>query len=108
MFFIRDPLSRFVSAFNSRLREGRPRYHYPWREEERIAFAVFRTPDQLGSALSSDDPAQREQAEQAMRSIGHLSACIRSGSRTKTRFVRGFPIFFSSASRNAWTTTSNC
>jgi Sulfotransferase family len=74
MFFIRDPLSRFVSAFNSRLREGRPRYHYPWREEERVAFAVFKTPDQLATALSSIDPVQREQAEQAMRGIGHLSA----------------------------------
>ncbi len=26
MFLIRDPLSRFVSAFNGRLREDRPRY----------------------------------------------------------------------------------
>jgi hypothetical protein len=74
MFFIRDPLSRFVSAFNSRFREGRPRYHYPWREEERVAFAVFKTADQLASALSSGNPALREQAEQAMHGIGHLSA----------------------------------
>jgi hypothetical protein len=73
MFLIRDPLSRFVSAFNSRLREGRPRYHYPWRDDERVAFANFKTPDQLGTALSSDDPARREQAEQAMRAIGHLN-----------------------------------
>jgi hypothetical protein len=73
MFLLRDPLSRFVSAFNSRLREGRPRYHYPWREEERAAFALFKTPDQLGTALSSDDSARRNQAEQAMRGIGHLN-----------------------------------
>lgn len=73
MFLIRDPLTRFVSAFNGRLREDRPRYHYPWREDERVAFAVFTTPDQLATALSSADDAERDQAEQAMRGIGHLN-----------------------------------
>jgi hypothetical protein len=73
MFFIRDPLERFVSAFNSRLREGRPRYHYPWRDEERVAFALFKTPDQLATALSSGDLEERAQAEQAMHGIGHLN-----------------------------------
>lgn len=73
MFFIRDPLSRFVSAFNSRLREGRPRYHYPWREEEKVAFSIFRTPNELGTALSADDPSVRRQAEAAMRGIGHVN-----------------------------------
>jgi hypothetical protein len=73
MFFIRDPLARFVSAFNSRLREGRPRYHYPWRDEERVAFAEFKTPDQLATALSSADRAERSRAEDAMRGIGHVN-----------------------------------
>jgi hypothetical protein len=73
MFFIRDPLDRYVSAFNSRLREGRPRYHYPWRDEERVAFAEFKTPDQLATALSSADRAERARAEDAMRGIGHVN-----------------------------------
>jgi hypothetical protein len=73
MFLIRDPLTRFVSAFNGRLREDRPRYHYPWRDEERVAFAIFKTPDQLASALSSDDPELRAQAEAAMHGIGHVN-----------------------------------
>jgi hypothetical protein len=73
MFLIRDPLSRYVSAFNGRLREDRPRYHYPWRDEERIAFAIFKTPDQLAVALSSDDPDERAQAEDAMHGIGHVN-----------------------------------
>jgi len=73
MFLIRDPLSRFVSAFNGRLREDRPRYHYPWREEERIAFARFKTPDELAVALSSDDDEERQAAERAMRGIGHVN-----------------------------------
>jgi hypothetical protein len=73
LFVIRDPLGRFVSAFNSRLRQGRPRYHYPWREEEREAFAIFRTPDELATALSAADRARCEQAQRAMRGIGHLN-----------------------------------
>ena len=73
MFVIRDPLTRFVSAFNGRLREDRPRYHYPWRDEERVAFAIFKTPEELATALSSDDPVRRSQAEDAMRGIGHVN-----------------------------------
>jgi hypothetical protein len=73
LFLVRDPLTRFVSAFNGRLREDQPRYHYPWREEERAAFSIFSTPDQLARALSSDDPAERKSAERAMRGIGHVN-----------------------------------
>jgi uncharacterized membrane protein YkvA (DUF1232 family) len=74
MFAIRDPLGRFVSAFNGRLREDRPRYHYPWREEERLAFALFRTPNDLAVALSASDRMRRNQAEAAMRGIGHVKS----------------------------------
>jgi hypothetical protein len=73
MFLIRDPLTRFVSAFNGRLREDRPRYYYPWRDEERVAFAIFTTPDQLAGAFSSPNEALREQAEAAMHGIGHVN-----------------------------------
>jgi hypothetical protein len=73
MFVLRDPISRFVSAFNGRLREDRPRYHYPWHEEERMAFALFTTPDELATALSSTDHVRRTQAERAMRGIGHVN-----------------------------------
>jgi hypothetical protein len=73
MFLIRDPLARFVSAFNGRLREDRPRYHYPWRDEERVAFAIFKTPNQLAEALSADDAEGRAQAEAAMHGIGHVN-----------------------------------
>jgi hypothetical protein len=73
MFVVRDPLTRFVSAFNGRLREDRPRYHYPWTAEERIAFEIFSTPDQLATALSAADKTVRKQAERAMRDIGHIN-----------------------------------
>jgi hypothetical protein len=74
MFVIRDPISRFVSAFNGRLREDRPRYHYPWNDAERAAFSVFKTPDELGAALSARDRRRRRQARDAMRGIGHVNS----------------------------------
>jgi hypothetical protein len=73
MFIVRDPLDRFISAFNGRLREDRPRYHYPWREEERAAFAIYRTPDELGRALSAAEAAERTSAARAMVGIGHVN-----------------------------------
>lgn len=94
MFFIRDPLTRFVSAFNGRLREDRPRYHYPWRDEERVAFALFKTPDQLAVALSSADPVEREQAEQAMRGIGHVNTPYSFWFRDKHAFEARLPDLF--------------
>jgi Sulfotransferase family len=86
MFLIRDPLSRFVSAFNGRLREDRPRYHYPWRDEERVAFAIFKTPDQLAVALSSTDAEERAQAEAAMHGIGHVNTPYTSWFPTEDAF----------------------
>lgn len=73
LFVIRDPLTRFVSGFNGRLREDLPRYHYPWKDAERIAFERFTTPDDLARALSSDDREERLAAEHAMRNIGHVN-----------------------------------
>ena len=86
MFLIRDPLSRFVSAFNGRLREDRPRYHYPWRDEERAAFAIFKTPDQLAVALSSANAEERAQAEAAMSGIGHVNTPYTSWFPTESAF----------------------
>lgn len=74
-FFVRDPVDRYVSGFNSRLREGRPRYVKPWTARERWAFARFDTAEGLALALGSDEPRRRREAERAMRSIRH----VRSG-----------------------------
>jgi Sulfotransferase family len=71
-FFLRDPVTRFVSGFNSRLRQGRPRYDTPWTPDEARAFARFGTPDALASALSDEKPEVREAARDAMRVIGHV------------------------------------
>jgi hypothetical protein len=71
-FVVRDPVDRFVSGFNSRLRQGRPRHDWPWTPAEEIAFEQFRTADMLGRALSSEDVQVRAQAFTAMISIRHV------------------------------------
>jgi hypothetical protein len=72
IFFVREPVSRYVSAFNSRLRQGRPRHDKPWTKREARAFDRFKTPNQLAEALSSHHPELREEAAAAMRGIAHL------------------------------------
>lgn len=72
IFFIRDPLSRFVSGFYSRLRQGLPRYHFPWSRAEAKAFKRFETPNHLGEALSESGFFERRAAIAAMKSIRHV------------------------------------
>lgn len=72
LFFLRDPVTRFVSGFYSRQRESRPRYRGKWSPEERVAFERFPTPDALALALSADDREEGMLAEAAMRSIRHV------------------------------------
>lgn len=74
IFFLRDPISRFVSAFYSRKRQGQPRIFNPWKAEEKIAFEYFETPNELAIALSSHDLEVKSRAEKAMRSIGHVKS----------------------------------
>lgn len=71
-FVVRDPVDRFVSGFNSRLREGRPRHLCPWTPAERVAFSHFPSPDRLGRALSSEDVGERARAFAAMAVIRHV------------------------------------
>jgi len=72
VFFVRHPVSRFVSAFNSRLRQGAPRYHSPWNRGERIAFKHFKEPNELAEALSAENWKVWAAANQSMVSIGHV------------------------------------
>jgi hypothetical protein len=76
-FCVRDPISRFFSAYYSRLAKGRPRYFVEWSEGERRAFEAFPTPQQLAAALGSDDREERARAEAAMASIRHLGSLTR-------------------------------
>lgn len=68
---LRDPLERFVSGFNSRLREGRPLGH-PWRNDEAIAFSHFNNAKVFVDALSSNDHYDISAALYCFRTIDHL------------------------------------
>ena len=72
LFFLRDPVTRFVSGFYSWQREGRPRYRTRWSPEERVAFERFPTPGALALALSADDREEGALARAAMRNIRHV------------------------------------
>jgi hypothetical protein len=72
IFVLRDPVQRFVSAFNSRKRKGRPRYNSGWRPGEAVAFGTFATPNDLATGLSAPDPDRQKSAVAAMRAIQHV------------------------------------
>ena len=69
VFVVRDPVARFASGFNSRLRMGRPLFDRPWNAAEAEAFAAFKTPDALAQALDARTPA----ALAAMSGIRHVN-----------------------------------
>jgi len=69
---LRDPVRRFVSAFNHRQAEGRPAYHDPWSRQERHAFLMFPDANSLGLGLASKNPDLCKHAVRAMRNIGLL------------------------------------
>jgi hypothetical protein len=71
IFYIREPVSRFVSGFNSRLRAGYPRHARAWTPRETRAFARFKTPNELAEALGSFNPLSRFFAWRAVRAIRH-------------------------------------
>jgi hypothetical protein len=74
VFFLRDPVTRFISGFNSRRRMGRPRFYSPWSAAETEAFSRFETAESLGCALASGDRETRAAAERAMRGIYHVNS----------------------------------
>ncbi len=71
-FFLRDPITRYISGFYSRQRKGRPRYDNEWSKEEKIAFNNFDNPNTLAEALTSENAEYKANAEFAMRNIYHV------------------------------------
>lgn len=47
IFFLRHPVTRFVSAFYSRYRQGLPMSFRPWKPDEEVSFNRFKTADAL-------------------------------------------------------------
>jgi Sulfotransferase family len=72
-FCLRDPISRFVSGFSSRLRKGQPRYNIKWKPMERVVFERFPTPQSLALGLRSDDREDRKIANWAMCHLQHVT-----------------------------------
>ena len=69
---VRDPATRFVSGFYSRLRKGAPRYYREWSDAEQRCFQWFSTPQELADALAGRWGPRKKKAEFAMDSIRHL------------------------------------
>ena len=72
IFFLRDPISRFISGFYSRQRQGQPKYFSPWSKEEKVAFTHFKTPNELALALSSTNEETQLRAKEAIINIRHV------------------------------------
>ncbi|MCI5157057.1 MAG: hypothetical protein D3906_01210 [Candidatus Electrothrix sp. AUS1_2] len=95
IFFLRDPVSRFVSSFYSRKRKGAPRYHFEWHPDEAVAFARFSTANELAGALNADDTETAEAAAKAMRSSFHVNTSFWDWFENKEYFLsRKEDIFF--------------
>lgn len=71
MFVTRDPVSRYVSGFGSRLRKGAPAHHVPWSADEELAFSRFPDPNSLALALDPEHPSHAD-AVHAMKTISHI------------------------------------
>ncbi|AUQ68766.1 sulfotransferase family 2 domain-containing protein [Phaeobacter inhibens] len=72
-FVYRDPATRFVSGFNSRLRSGRPTHNSIWSPAEAVAFSWFSDANSLAEALYAEDPRLQSAAHFAMSRINHLA-----------------------------------
>ena len=85
---LRDPVSRFLSGYFSRLRKGAPRYDHEWSAGERQAFEWFPTARELADALAKPRGPGRQRAETAMRSIQHVNRPLTNWTGTPDYFRR--------------------
>jgi len=91
-FSIRHPITRFRSAFYSRLRKGLPRYHVEWDLNETIAFKQFQTANDLAESIFEEGEVGNK-AFSAMRSIRHITANQVDWFRRFGNFLEIFPPF---------------
>jgi len=73
IFFLRDPISRFVSGFYSRRRRGAPRRHNDWSRREREVFERFATPNDIAGSLADESSPLHGRAVDAMAVIQHFA-----------------------------------
>ncbi|MEP1933613.1 sulfotransferase family 2 domain-containing protein [Shimia sp.] len=87
-FVFREPEKRFISGFQSRIRQGRPTYNSPWTAEEGVAFHWFATPNDLAEALGSKDERMKSAAIFAMHNIRHIKFGYKHFLGGKARLAR--------------------
>lgn len=75
-FVIRDPVSRFVSGFNSRFRKGKWGTN-DWSPREAKIFTTFSTPNEMAESLTSEDEALRAIATKGMGGSVHFKFGLR-------------------------------
>ena len=73
-FFLRDPITKFVSGFYSRQRKGQPKYNIEWNKMEEKVFHTFNTPNELAAALGNTSSSNHDLAIIAMDAIRHLAS----------------------------------
>ncbi len=76
-FSFRNPVDRFVSAFYSRLRQGRPKYNRMWSPAEAVSFLYFESANELAEALNSENERTKSAAYYAFNSIMHIKTNYR-------------------------------
>lgn len=72
-FSVRDPVSRYLSAFYYRKNKGLPGVFQEWSPGEKLAFQLFDNPSDLAEALFLPSLMGMWAAE-AMQSIAHVAA----------------------------------
>jgi hypothetical protein len=91
IFFVRDPISRFVSGFYSRQRKGQPRYFQPWSDLEARAFSAYSTANELARDLNSENADRVGTATIAMQSIQHVCDSYWNWFGDKSTFEQRLP-----------------
>lgn len=86
IFFVRDPVKRFVSGFYSRQRKGKPLYVCEWTAAEEAAFNEFHSANDLALAVSSPNEDKRRRALEAMNGILHVSSSFWSWFENESYF----------------------
>lgn len=87
-FFVREPLSRYVSGFECRQRKSRPRYHDEWSRIEAWAFGRYADANALAEDLYAANPWRRWTARAAIRGITHTGLRLRFWLGTPAELAR--------------------
>ena len=85
-FFLREPISRFMSSFYYKKTQKR-RWKHPRFREEQLALKKFNSANDLAMALSSKDPELKQAAITAMETIEHVNTFYADWFDTKEYFL---------------------